>query len=220
MRSRRPWRPCMNSKRRIMLAISPQSVLYGSHFKAILSAFRDSFVLCAELPLSAIILLSVLGSCLIIFAIVYKFINFDTCCSGGSKDKDKDKTIDKSHYAELGQVIDQTVSTWNTEEDKLRKNSRPKSVVASNPAFDDTDFMARGQPKAKSATSLFKTQQPRRDSATSLHKIQLPRQPRRPSEIPTTPPRRSDRLSMPALENISNRFICYLSKPYQTPESY
>lgn len=122
--------------------------------------------------------MSALGACLIIFAIIYKFISFDKCCQGNTKDSEKASSIDKTHYAELRQVDVQS----EAEEDR---HSNFKSIVASNPALDDTDFYGKGRPKAKSVTSLNKPQlhQQRRTSAA--------------------PPRRSDRLSLAAVEHSS-----------------
>lgn len=146
----------------------------------------------STVPLSAIILLSVLGGCLIIVGIIYKFVNFETCCAGGTKDKEKDK-IDKSHYVELGQ------SDSPPPHERNRSNSQPRPNSASQ-AFDDTDYIARaqGRPKAKSVTSLSRGQ--------------IIKQPRRPSAIPTsrakTPPSpspRRDTLSLATLESMRTR---------------
>ncbi|XP_031550997.1 uncharacterized protein LOC116288365 [Actinia tenebrosa] len=134
-------------------------------------------------PLPAIILLSALGVCLIVFAILYKFISFDTCCQG-TKDGDKSKIIDKVQYTEVGQI---DIHSDIEEGKDKRRRSNFKSVIASNPVLDDTDFNAgRGRPKAKSVTSLNKPQ------------INLPR---RTSAAP--PPRRSDKLSLAAIEHSS-----------------
>lgn len=138
------------------------------------------------------------GGCLIIFAIIYKFINFDTCC-GETKDKEKDKTIDKGHYAELGQA-DESNSKFN---ERLRSHSQPRSVEATNPVLDDTDYIerAKGRPKAKSVTSLHRGQiqlQPRRPSAIPIVRPVTP-----PTASPSPSPARRDRLSLVAVENIS-----------------
>lgn len=153
-------------------------------------------------PLSAIILLSVLGGCLIIFAVLYKFINFDKCCTGETKDKNKDKTIDKSHYAELGQSDVQSTELL----ERLRSHSQPRSVEATNPTFDDTDYISRakGRPKAKSVTSLHSRQvhppvQQRRPSAIPIISTSSPQ-----SGSPAASPRR-DTLSLAALDQKSSR---------------
>lgn len=74
------------------------------------------------------------------------------------------------------------------EEGKDYNRSNFKSVIASKPGLDNTDFYAsgRGRPKAKSVTSLNKPQ------------INLPR---RTSAAP--PPRRSDQLSLAAIDHSS-----------------
>lgn len=115
---------------------------------------------------------------------MYKFISFDTCCQGSTKDGDKSKIIDKAQYTEVGQIDIHS----DIEEGKDDRRSNFRSVIASNPALDDRDFYAagKGRPKAKSVTSLNKPQ------------INLPR---RTSAAP--PPRRSDKLSLAAIEHKS-----------------
>ena len=134
-------------------------------------------------PLPAIILLSALGVCLIVFAILYKFISFDTCCQEGTKDGDKSKIVDKTQYTEVGQIDIHS----DIEEGRNERRPNFRSVIASNPALDDTDFYGagRGRPKAKSVTSLNKP------------RINLPRR------TSAAPPRRSEKLSLAAIEHSS-----------------